>query len=195
MSMGMTPFRQGARHIRNISGTASLEVVLLKAVKVLAHEGIPHLLGGGFAVQEHGYCRTTQDLELVVPSIPEAKEKLSAGGFEKSSDSSTAVIDTDSKVKIKLLPGGGKVFAKEKLVQPMPTAVSEQPQVMSLAELLNTKLSRGWMKDLSDVVELIKANSLRREYPVDGTVRTDYEKAWDTAAAEMARAAKGRLRE
>ena len=193
--MGMTPFRQAARHIRNITGTASLEVALLKAVKVLVHHGIPHLVAGGFAVQEHGYCRTTQDLELLVPNTPEAMEKLLAGGFEKSSDSSAVVVDTDSKVKIKLLPGGGRVFAKDKLGQPMPTVVSEQPQVMSLAQLLNTKLSRGWMKDLSDVVQLIKANSLTREYPVDGTVRTDYEKAWDTAEAEMARAAKGRLRE
>jgi len=186
--MGVTPFREGARRIRNVSGTASLEMALLKAVKVLAHHGIPHLVGGGFAVQEHGYYRTTSDLELVVPSMPEAQENLLANSFEKSTDSVSAVIDTDSKVKIKLLPGGGKVFVKDKLDQPMPTEVTEQPKIMSLSELLNTKLSRGWMKDLSDVVQLIKANSLSKKYPVDDIVQTDYEKAWDIAAAEMARA-------
>jgi len=190
----MTLFRQGARRIRSISGTASLEVTLLKAVKVLAHCGIPHLVVGGFAVQEHGYCRTTRDLELVVPSISEAKAKLLASGLEKGSESPTEVIDPDSKLKIKLLPGGGKVFAKEKLDQLMPTTVSEQPQIIPLADLLNTKLSRGWMKDLSDVIGLIKVNSLASDYPVDDAVRMDYEKAWDIAAKEITREAKGRLR-
>lgn len=103
-------------------------------------------------------------------------------------------LSVDTKVKINLLPGGGKVFTKEKLNLPMPTTTSEQPQVMTLPELLNTKLSRGWMKDLSDVAQLMKANSLPREYSVDGAVRMDYEKAWDIATAEMAREAKARLR-
>jgi hypothetical protein len=35
-------------------------------------------------------------------------------------------------------------------------------------------------------VELIKANSLPREYSVDAAVKLDYEEAWQAAAAETA---------
>ncbi len=43
-----------------------------------AHHGVPHLVVGGLAVQEHGYFRVTLDCDLVVPDVLDATELLTA---------------------------------------------------------------------------------------------------------------------
>lgn len=52
--------------------------------------------------------------------------------------------------------------------------------------LIEAKLATGKVQDFSDTVQLIKKNSLPREYGVDAAVRADYEDAWSTATAEQA---------
>jgi hypothetical protein len=69
---------------------------------------------------------------------------------------------------------------------PMPAQVSAEPQILPIDMLINLKLSAGQTQDFADVVELIKANSLPKEYPVDAAVELDYEEAWEMAAAETA---------
>jgi hypothetical protein len=184
--MATTTFQQEAHLLRKVSGSTALEKVLRKAVKILAQHGIPHSVGGGYAVQERGYPRFTKDVDIIVPNVAEARQKLLMSGFEKSPNSPIAVIDPGSKVEIDLLPGGGKPTGHELLPLPMPTQVSDQPMILPLDSLITTKLSVGRAQDFADVVQLIKANSLPREYAVDAAVRTDYEEAWDTAAAEQA---------
>jgi hypothetical protein len=59
----------------------------------------------------------------------------------------------------------------------MPAEVSETPQILALEKLISTKLSsylgRGTQRsrDYSDVVELIQANSLPRDFGVDAEVQ------------------------
>jgi hypothetical protein len=188
--MDQSLFRKRAQAIRRASNTSYIEKVLDKAVKALAFRGIPHFVCGGFAVQEHGYPRMTQDVDLIVPDVSQAKAYLEISGFRGNRGSSMTVTDRRTGVEVDLLPGGGKV-GPGPVTFPIPTKVSETPVVLTLQMLVSLKLSSylgsgiSRLKDAADVVELIKANQLPREYPVEKEVRKKYQEIWDQLAAEL----------
>ena len=75
-------FTKQAEFLRGSSGSTNIKTTLLKALKVLKLFGIPHYVCGGFAVQEHGYPRFTVDVDIIVPDVEFAREKLSLNGFK-----------------------------------------------------------------------------------------------------------------
>ena len=176
-------FHEEAELLRQSSGS-NIEKTLLKAVKVLALFRIPHYVCGGFAVQEHGYPRFTIDIDIIVPDVELAREKLCMNGFKDNPGSKMTVTDRETKVEIDLLPGGGKVDSGP-LTLPVPTHVSDEPQIITLEGLISSKLStyigRGIERaqDYADVVKLIQANHLPREFGVDSKVRDLYHTMWD----------------
>jgi hypothetical protein len=176
-------FHEQAEFLRESSGS-NIEKTLLKAVKVLALFRIPHYICGGFAVQEHGYPRFTVDVDIIVPDVDFAREKLGMNGFKENSGSKMTVTDRETKVEVDLLPAGGKVD-QGPLALPVPTHVSDEPQVLSLGDLISSKLStyigRGIARaqDYADVVKLIEANELPREFGVDSKVQDLYRNTWD----------------
>jgi hypothetical protein len=177
-------FSRKARLIRKVSGTSGLATTMRKAAKVLGDNVIPHLIVGGMAVQERGYPRTTTAVDIIVPIIRTARQALLDAGFEQSMKSRNAVVDPKSDFEIYLLPGGKRLMPNAPLPLPLPTTVSDEPQIVFLDSLINMKLSAGRAKDFADVVQLIKANSLLKNYRANTAV--DYQKAWATAAAEQA---------
>jgi hypothetical protein len=130
-------------------------------------------------VQEHGYPRFTVAVDIIVPDVEVAREKLSLNGFKANPGSKMTVTDRETKVEVDLLPGGGKVDPGP-LTLPMPVGVSGEPQVLTLEKLISAKLStyigRGIdrMQDYADVVKLTQANHLPREYGIDPKVRDLY---------------------
>ncbi len=177
-------FHEEAELLRESSGSTNLEKTLLKALQVLKLFQIPHYVCGGFAVQEQGYPRFTVDVNIIVPDVELAIEKLSMNGFRASPGSQMPVTNRETKVEVDLLPGGRRVDSGP-LALPMPTQVSDQPQILTLAMLISSKLStyigRGIERtqDLADVVELVQSNRLPREYGVDPKVRHRYHQMWD----------------
>ena len=177
-------FHEQAEFLRESSGSTNIEKTLIKAVKVLALFHIPHYVCGGFAVQEHGYPRFTVDVDIIVPDVQLAREKLCMNGFKANPGSKMTVMDRETKVEVYLLPGGGKLDPGP-LPFPVPTHVSSEPQILSLQSLISSKLStyigRGIdrVQDYADVVKLIKVNHLPRDYDVDVKVRELYRKLWD----------------
>lgn len=177
-------FREQAVFLRESTGSTTLEKTLLKALKILKLFHIPHYVCGGFAVQEHGFPRLTVDVDIIVPDVAFAIEKLSMNGFKRNPGSKMTVTDRETKVEIDVLPGGGKV-GPGPVTFPMPNKVSDKPQILRLAELISLKLSsylgspfhRG--RDYGDAIELIKANRLPRDYSVDPKVRDEYRRIWD----------------
>src|SRR6266702_3537821 len=101
-------FHEEAKFLRESSGS-NIEKTLLKAVRVLALFRIPHYVCDGFAVQEHGYPRFTVDVDIIVPDVDFAREKLCMNGFQENPGSKMTVTDRETKVEIDLLPGGSKV--------------------------------------------------------------------------------------
>ena len=69
-------FHEQAEFLRESSGSTNIEKALIKAVKVLALFHIPHYVCDGFAVQEHGYPRFTVDVDIIVPDVQLARDKL-----------------------------------------------------------------------------------------------------------------------
>ena len=102
------PFHEQAEFLRESSGS-NIEKTLLKAVKVFALFRIPHYVCGGFAVQEHGYPRFTVDVDIIVPDVDFAREKLCMNDFQGNPGSKMTVTDRETKVEIDLRPGGSKV--------------------------------------------------------------------------------------
>jgi hypothetical protein len=104
--------------------------------------------------------------------------------FRQNPGSSMTVTDRETKVEVDLLPGGKKVDSGP-LTLPMPTRISEEPQILTLERLISAKLStylgRGIVRsqDYADVVKLVEANQLPRDYGVDQAVRDEYQKIWD----------------
>ena len=177
-------FHEEAEFLRESSGSTNIENTLLKALRVFKLFNIPHYVCGGFAVQEHGYPRFTVDVDIIVPDVEFAKEKLSLNGFRANTGSGMTVTDRETKVEVDLLPGGQKVDPGP-LAFPMPTHVSETPQILALEKLISAKLSTyigmgiRRAQDYADVVKLIQANRLTRQYGVDLKVRDEYYKIWD----------------
>lgn len=139
---------------------------------------------GGFAVQEHGYPRFTVDVNIIVPDVDFAREKLSMNGFNVNAGSKKTVTDRETRVEIDLLPGGRKVDPSP-LTFPMPTVASDEPQFLTLDKLVSAKLptymGRGIerMQDYADVVKLVQANHLPRDYHVASEVQGIYQELWD----------------
>ena len=177
-------FHEQAVFLRESSGSTNLEKTLRKAVQVLGLFQIPHYVCGGYAVQEHGYPRFTVDVDLIVPDVELAHEKLTLNGFRENPGSAMTVTDRETKIEVDLLPGGRKVDSGP-LTLPMPTVVSSEPQFLTLERLISAKLSTHIARsvqraqDYADVARLTSANELPRDFAVEAAVREAYQKLWD----------------
>jgi len=180
----LSQFREQAVFLRESSGSTNIEKTLLKALKVLKLFNIPHYVCGGFAVQERGYPRFTVDVDIIVPDVAVAIEKLSMNGFKKNAGWNMTVTDRETKVEVDILPGG-KTIDPGPLPLPLPTRVSDKPRILKLEKLISAKLStyigRGIERsqDHADVVKLIQVNDLPRDFGVDPKVRAMYHEIWD----------------
>ena len=169
-------FHEKAEFLRESSGSTNIQKTLLKALKVFKLFDIAHYVCGGFAVQEHGYPRLTVDVDIIVPDVVFARDKLSMNGFRANAGSKMTVTDRETNVEVDLFPGGSKVDPGP-LTLPMPTQVSETPQLLTLEMLISAKLStyigRGIERsqDYADVVKLTQANHLPRDFAVAPEVR------------------------
>ena len=184
---------QAAYILRENTGTSGLVESALAAVALLAEHDIPHLIVGGFAVQEHGYPRVTIDVDIVVPDVLEAVEFLTAsltGPFFRVPEIPDHVEDRRNQVELDILPAGKVVKRGCKIPFPQPGVSSGKLQIISLEDLISLKLD-SWnnspnhrLKDKSDVVELILRRKLPRDLAVNPVIRALYLETWDALQAE-----------
>jgi hypothetical protein len=162
-------------------------------VELLADHDIPHLIVGGIAVQEHGYPRTTIDVDIVVPDVLEAVEWLTAsltGPFFRVQGVDDRIEDRRNGVLVDLLPAGRVLKRGCKVPFPQPGKPSGQLQFVKLEDLISLKLD-SWagspnrrLKDKADVNELILRRKLPRVLAVDPAVAALYLETWDALQAE-----------
>jgi len=174
-----------AELLRNLTGTADLTMTLWRAVEILSAAGVPSLVVGGYAVQELGWAKSTPEIDLIVPNLDDSLAMLCLHGF--TADSKNSVLDSRTGKRICLLPGGVSLRPGP-LPLPIPVRVSVEPVIADLRTLIEIKLSsyiadgkgRIWrLRDLVDVVELIKANGLMIDFSVDPTVEAEYRQLWE----------------
>jgi hypothetical protein len=175
------------RLINESAHESRIQQTVDKAVRALSSRGIASTVCGGLAVQQYGYARFTSDVDLIVTDVAAAHKVLSLAGFRPSKEVPGVVsymIDRETKIEMDVLPGG-KAIGTTVIEFPMPTDVSDQPQVITLEQLLSLKLG-AWqsspvrrLRDKTDVVELIIRNELPRSLDVDPRMQQLYEQIWD----------------
>lgn len=175
-----------AKFLRESTNTTQLEKTANKLAKTLAIGNIPHFIAGGYSVQEYGYPRTTTDVDIIVPNITDAIDYLSIRGFSEVKGNKMKVVDRDNKVEVDLLPGNKSVDPNAKVMLPMPTEITNKPNLIKFTDLISIKLDSYMtagirrIKDYTDVVELI----IRQRLPLDlykdlnENVKKFYIKTW-----------------
>lgn len=183
---------EGSRHFEEQSAVFKALHNITQRLKSL---GIPYAVVGGMALFRHGLRRFTEDVDILVTKedLKTIHEKLEGLGYLPPFTNSKHLRDTQLGVKIEFLttgdyPGDGK---KKPVSFPDPKAVSFEADginYINLQKLVELKLASGMtnpgrLKDLSDVLELIKALDLPSDFAsqLDPFVRSKYKELWKEA--------------
>src|SRR5262249_20104112 len=168
---------------------------LRKITKRLRELQIPHAVAGGMALFYHEYRRFTEDVDILVTrdGLKLAHERLEGLGYVPPFAASKNLRDAETGVKIEFLvtgdyPGDGK---PKPVSFPDPSTVAIEKDglsLLSLESLVELKLASGMtnperMKDLADVLELIKTRGLARDFVdrLNPFVHGKYTELWDAA--------------
>jgi hypothetical protein len=180
---------------RFFMGDADVHHALRKLIALLEEEQIPYAIAGAMALNEYGYRRVTVDVDVLLTArgLATLKARVLGRGYVEKFPGSRGLRDTEHNVTIDVLlagdyPGDGK----PKPVQfPDPAEVAlrgEHGAFLPLAKLVELKLASGLsaphrLKDLADVLELVRATGARRELAdeLDPSVRAKYAELWDAA--------------
>ncbi len=180
---------EGSRHFEEKSAVFD---ALRKIAKRLAELNIPYAIVGGMALFHHGLRRFTEDVDILVSKdhLKVIHEQLSGLGYLPPHQHSKHLRDTELGVRIEFLttgeyPGDGKekpvIFADPQDV----SFISDGISYVNLVTLVELKLASGMtspsrMKDLSDVLELIKTLNLPADYSrqLNPYVRDKFMELW-----------------
>jgi hypothetical protein len=162
----------------------------------LAEMKIPFAIAGALAANAHGHVRTTEDVDILLQpqGLRDFKQQWLGRGWVEKFGGSKGMRDTVHGVNIDVLltgeyPGDGQ---PKPVAFPDPAAVAELDEegipILSLRALIELKLASGMTapdrpRDLDDVIQLVRANGLPREYAdqLDPYVRAKYDELWSAA--------------
>lgn len=176
-------------------GEAPVQLAMVELSRELKEAGIPHAIVGAMALNEYGYQRVTSDVDVLLTAdgLKRFKELHLGRGYVEKFPGSKGMKSTRHGVGIDVLlagefPGDGK---PKPVRFPDPATVAVEGTRVSLLpveRLVELKLASGIsaphrLKDLADVLELVKAARLPRELEVklDPSVRAKFLELWDAA--------------
>ena len=190
------PLLAGAAYAsRFFMGEADVQKALRALVARLEESGVPYAIAGAMALNEHGYRRVTVDVDVLLTrdGLDRFKERWLGRGYVEKFPGSKGIRDTEHNVTIDVLltgdyPGDGKPKSV-RFPDPADVAVRrEGVSVLPLEKLVELKLASGIsaphrLKDLADVLELVRSASLPRELGsrLDPTVRAKFDELWQAA--------------
>ena len=146
------------------------EAVAMTRKAVRQVDGAYACIIGGLAVQEHGYQRWTDDVDVVVDAehFSQVLDALRAMNFMITPKGWLENRETGA--RIDLLKEGVKLH-DSKLPLPHPKELGKNGGFATVASIIRLKLDAGGrMKDLADIVELLKlrmdeANTISMQLP------------------------------
>jgi hypothetical protein len=176
-------------------GTSAVQATLRRIARRLDELGIAYAVSGGMALSAHGYQRFTRDVDVLVTKegLQAVHRELDGLGYVPPFAGSKNLREAQSGVKIDFLvagqfPGDGK---PKPVAFPDPAAVAVEidgVKYLSLPCLIELKLASGMtnsdrMKDLTDVMELVKLLDMPREFSENLApyVRDKYLEIWQAA--------------
>ncbi|HVF59331.1 MAG TPA: hypothetical protein VNJ70_05915 [Thermoanaerobaculia bacterium] len=180
---------------RFFRGEAGVQRALERLARLLDEKEIPYAVIGAMALNEWGYRRVTIGVDvLLAPEGWRALEAEALGrGYVEKFPGSRGLRDTEAGVNVDVVlageyPGDGK---PKPVVFPDPAQAAVRGRrvaLLPLPKLIELKLASGLsaphrLKDLADVLELIRQLSLPRETAesLDPSVRAKYEELWEAA--------------
>ncbi len=182
---------------RFFMGDAPVQLAMVELSRELKEAGIPHAIVGAMALNEYGYQRVTSDVGVLLTpdGLRRFKELHLGRGYIEKFPGSKGMKSTRHGVGIDVLltgefPGDGKPKAV-RFPDPATLAIDgARVSLLPLERLIELKLASGIsaphrLKDLADVLELVKAAKLPRELEsrLDASVRSKYLELWDAAQA------------
>lgn len=168
-----------------------------EALRRIVHEldelGLSYAIAGAMAVNAHGHRRTTEDVDLLMTreSLAAFKARWLGRGWVEVFPGSKGMRDAVCNVKIDVLivgeyPGDGK---PKPIAFPDPSIAVPSEEgwpVLPLRTLIELKLASAQTaahrpRDYDDVIQLVKANKLGRDFAVDPYVADKYGEMWRLA--------------
>jgi hypothetical protein len=176
-------------------GRSSVHAALRALVQRLDADEIPYAIIGAMALNEFGYRRTTEDVDVLMTAegLQAFKEKHLGRGYVERLPGGRGLRDTVHGVEIDVVitgdyPGDGE---PKPVRFPDPSEVAERGASVSLLpleRLIELKLASGMsaphrLRDLADVLELIRILDLDRAVgeQLDPSVRGKFDELWQAA--------------
>ena len=172
--------------LRFFMGKSLLNNALRRIASDLDSHGIDYTAIGAIALNQHGYRRFTEDIDLVLTKegLEKFREELIGLGYLPAFEGSTRKFRTaEENVPIEIITAGeypGDGLPKPvKFPEPSEGfVVIDGIKTVTLEKLIELKLASGMtapdrLKDLADVQELIKVKSLDASFAerLDASVR------------------------
>lgn len=183
---------------RFFMGTGQVHQAALAIARQLDAANIPYAIAGAMALGAHGYERVTSDVDVLLTreGLARLKQACLGRGYVDKFPGSKGVRDTENGVTIDILIAGE--FPGDGLPKPVafpdPALVAlegERFRILPLPTLIELKLASGMtaphrLKDLADVLELVRAAKLPAELAasLDPYVRDKYLELWRAAQVE-----------
>ncbi len=158
-------------------GEGILNETLRRVVKDLENRGIEYSLIGAVALNNYGYRRFTEDIDLLLTreGLEKFRNELVGLGYRPAFEGATKKFrTTEENVPVEVIvagefPGDGK---PKPVVFPNPGENQTEIdgiKTLALEKLIELKLASGMtaphrLKDLADVQEVIKIKSLSADY-------------------------------
>ena len=175
--------------LRFFMGQGTLNETLRRVVKDLEQHGIDYNVIGAVALNNHGYRRFTEDIDLLLTKegLEKFRNELVGKGYRPAFEGATKKFRTTKEnVTVEIItagefPGDGKL---KPVVFPNPNDNQieiDDVKTLTLEKLIELKLASGMtaphrLKDLADVQELVKIKSLNADFAekLDPFVREKY---------------------
>lgn len=189
-------FFDGVRHAAEFfMGKADVQRALEILADRLEQLEIPYAFVGAMAMNEYGYRRVTEDIDVLLTreGLDRFKQHWLGKGYVEKFPGSRGLRDTENGVPIDVVvtgdyPGDGR---PKSVVFPDPADHARRGsrvRLLSLGKLIELKLASGMsaphrLRDLADVLELIRVTDLPSELAMelDESVREKYRELWRAA--------------
>lgn len=158
-------------------GQGTLNETLRRVTKDLENRGIEYSVIGAVALNQHGYRRFTEDIDLLLTreGLEKFQNELVGLGYRPAFEGATKKFrTTQENVTVEMMttgefPGDGK---PKPVVFPHPSENQVEIdgiKTLSLEKLVELKLASGMtaphrLKDLADVQEIIKIKNLKADF-------------------------------
>jgi hypothetical protein len=186
-------------------GQGMLNNALVRIVADLERAGIEYAVIGAIALNQHGYKRFTEDIDILLTreGLEAFRSRLVGLGYRPAFEGATKKFRTaDTNVPVEFVtageyPGDGK---PKPVVFPAPSEsveVIDGVRTLKLEKLIELKLASGItapdrLKDLADVQEMIKLKGLGPDFApkLDESVRAKYRELQQAVAGGRERDAR-----